>query len=325
MSFQQQNNNNDQNYSFDSLQNGSGNTDTFFTSTSPDQVQTGGFAFQRSDPESSNGMSMNLNNNNNLYAPSNNGSYGQASHLMPFEPFSQANGMMNNQNSEANPAGQQYLKTPQTAFLKVAFFLLFSDKIFIFLNIDYKFSETNLKKKMTKKKQRERSRSMSDPQIYTAWIPNSKKKKTEPEKNQNSDTDEEDENVEDEASEASNSEFGSLNERDAGMLEVEKQLLKLNQRNDSNSNSPSATSNSIQSYEIMTNGLLDSAGLSGSMGSGSGSGMGSSSDKKKRRTCSRWTKEENERLIKAYKKHQGKNWNAIAKEVGNKTSDQCSS
>ncbi|EFC45567.1 predicted protein, partial [Naegleria gruberi] len=44
---------------------------------------------------------------------------------------------------------------------------------------------------------------------------------------------------------------------------------------------------------------------------------------KKKRSCARWTEEENKKLIEAYIKYEGKNWSAIAKTVGNKTSDQC--
>ena len=44
---------------------------------------------------------------------------------------------------------------------------------------------------------------------------------------------------------------------------------------------------------------------------------------KKKRSCARWTEEENKKLIEAYIKYEGKNWGAIAKAVGNKTSDQC--
>ncbi|KAL9652271.1 hypothetical protein ABK040_011931 [Willaertia magna] len=44
---------------------------------------------------------------------------------------------------------------------------------------------------------------------------------------------------------------------------------------------------------------------------------------KKKRSCARWTEEENKKLIEAYIKYEGKNWSSIAKAVGNKTSDQC--
>jgi hypothetical protein len=47
------------------------------------------------------------------------------------------------------------------------------------------------------------------------------------------------------------------------------------------------------------------------------------SKSKKKRCCTRWTEEENKRLIEAYIKNEGKNWSSIAKYVGNKTSDQC--
>lgn len=50
---------------------------------------------------------------------------------------------------------------------------------------------------------------------------------------------------------------------------------------------------------------------------------GSSSKVRKKRSCTRWTEDENRKLIDAYVKYEGKNWSAIAKEVGNKTSDQC--
>jgi transposase-like protein len=50
---------------------------------------------------------------------------------------------------------------------------------------------------------------------------------------------------------------------------------------------------------------------------------GSPGKVKKKRSCTRWTEEENKRLIEAYVKYDGKNWSEIAKEVGNKTSDQC--
>ncbi|KAG2377813.1 hypothetical protein C9374_008898 [Naegleria lovaniensis] len=44
---------------------------------------------------------------------------------------------------------------------------------------------------------------------------------------------------------------------------------------------------------------------------------------KKKRSCARWTEEENKKLFEAYIKYDGKNWSSIAKAVGNKTSDQC--
>jgi hypothetical protein len=50
---------------------------------------------------------------------------------------------------------------------------------------------------------------------------------------------------------------------------------------------------------------------------------GSSSKVRKKRSCTRWTEDENKKLIEAYVKYEGKNWSAIAKAVGNKTSDQC--
>jgi len=43
----------------------------------------------------------------------------------------------------------------------------------------------------------------------------------------------------------------------------------------------------------------------------------------KRRKCTRWTPEENERLRAAFEKYGGKQWKKIAEEVGNKNEDQC--
>lgn len=43
----------------------------------------------------------------------------------------------------------------------------------------------------------------------------------------------------------------------------------------------------------------------------------------KRRRCTRWTSEENERLRIAFEKYKGKHWKLIAAEVGNKNEDQC--
>ncbi|KAL9658031.1 hypothetical protein ABK040_012270 [Willaertia magna] len=43
----------------------------------------------------------------------------------------------------------------------------------------------------------------------------------------------------------------------------------------------------------------------------------------KRKSCNRWTKGENELLIKAIEKYGEKKWNEIAKMVGTKNSDQC--
>jgi hypothetical protein len=50
---------------------------------------------------------------------------------------------------------------------------------------------------------------------------------------------------------------------------------------------------------------------------------GASNKVRKKRSCTRWTEDENKKLIEAYVKYEGKNWSAIAKAVGNKTSDQC--
>ncbi|KAL0476390.1 Myb-related protein [Acrasis kona] len=44
---------------------------------------------------------------------------------------------------------------------------------------------------------------------------------------------------------------------------------------------------------------------------------------KTKRTCARWTEDENRRLVEAVVKYEGKNWQAIAEEVANKTQDQC--